>query len=111
MKIILSKSQWEEIGKTAGWIKEAQAIPPIPQEEDPEDMRFCSECGKKDPEFKIVDMGIGSYEFWGSRGRDVRPTVVTNCCGGVVVDGLGNERAMPDIDEVRGEPNYPEGQD
>ena len=27
MKITLSKSQWEEIGKKTGWMKEAQVIP------------------------------------------------------------------------------------
>ena len=90
--------------------KTAQSIPQRPQvEEDPEDMRYCSECGAQDPEFKIMDVGIGSYEFWGSRGRDVRLTTGTACCGGGVVDGLGNEVAMPEVDEVRGEPNYGEG--
>lgn len=112
MKIKLSKSQWERIGRVAGWMKEAQIIPQIPQvEEDPENMRFCDNCGAKDPEYKIMDVGIGSYEFWGSRGRDVRLTVGTACCGGGIVDGMGNERELPDVDEVRGEPNYGEGRD
>jgi len=30
MKIKLSKSQWEEIGSKAGWIKVAQVSPPVP---------------------------------------------------------------------------------
>jgi len=36
MKITVSKSQWEEMGKKAGWMKTAES------EEIP-----CSKCGKK----------------------------------------------------------------
>jgi hypothetical protein len=30
MKITLSKSQWESVGKTAGWMKKAQVVPSRP---------------------------------------------------------------------------------
>ena len=42
---------------------------------------------------KVVDEGIGSYEYWGFRGSDHDYVVVSDCCeepiaedGGVVVD-------------------------
>ena len=50
MKIKLSKSQWEEAGKKAGWIKTAQEV------ED----RHCKKCKKT--------MGPLSFDAW--KGKD-----------------------------------------
>lgn len=48
MKITISKSQWEEIGKTAGWTKTAQEV--------------CPQCkGKKLVIEKIKNLGTGDY--------------------------------------------------
>lgn len=113
MKIKLSQKQWENIGKKAGWlknglpsVKEGNKVSisiPFQKEEtkDPEDERYCSVCGAKDPEYKIIDEGIGPYEFWGSRGNDVRLTTGTACCGAGIVDGLGKVRELPDVDTLR----------
>lgn len=43
MKIILSKSQWEEIGTKAGWITEAKKK----KEKSPEEHGFIDQCVKK----------------------------------------------------------------
>ena len=40
---------------------------------------YCSCCGQE-CEVKVVDNGIGSYEFWGAKGYDSRPEAVSECC-------------------------------
>lgn len=40
MKIKLSKSQWEEMGKKAGWMKKAQEAPDMPHEGDFGDVAY-----------------------------------------------------------------------
>ena len=52
MKIKLSKSQWETIGKTAGWMKKAEAT------------KMCTKCKKK--------------PVWGKYGEYAR---CEQCCG------------------------------
>jgi hypothetical protein len=46
---------------------------------------WCSSCGK---ECTIigVDDGIGPYEFWGQKGRDVQIIAVSDCCEESVLD-------------------------
>lgn len=45
MKIKLSKSQWQQIGKTAGWMKQA--------EESGDSV--CKSCGEKFPTEECID--------------------------------------------------------
>lgn len=45
----------------------------------PELTPICAACGLA-AEFKEMDFGIGSYEFWGSVGVDVNIQVVSACC-------------------------------
>lgn len=40
---------------------------------------ICASCGLA-AEFKEMDFGIGSYEFWGVVGRHVDIQVVSKCC-------------------------------
>ena len=40
----------------------------------------CSACGK-DCDATMQDHGIGTYEFWGARYRDVRIELTSECCG------------------------------
>jgi hypothetical protein len=46
---------------------------------------FCGECGDQ-IEPTVVDNGIGYYEYWGFRGFDSQPDVVSPCCGATVFD-------------------------
>ena len=45
---------------------------------------FCGECGRplgwKD--ITSVNEGIGAYEYWGAKGVDVSPAMVSRCCLG-----------------------------
>lgn len=52
MKFKLSKNQWEQIGKTAGWMKKAQFgtwhdCPKCGKPQSATDDRFCGECEGK----------------------------------------------------------------
>lgn len=40
---------------------------------------FCSFCRNK-CDFKIVNEGIGHYEYWGAPGYDEKLAVVSTCC-------------------------------
>lgn len=50
---------------------------------------ICDSCGHEvnDDEVKIVNDGIGPYEFWGEIGYDYRPAAVSPCCEGELVEG------------------------
>jgi hypothetical protein len=51
----------------------------------PADSPFlCSDCHEP-CEAKIVDLGIGRFEYWGSKEVDSQPTTVSTCCGAQVV--------------------------
>jgi hypothetical protein len=50
----------------------------------------CTECGQK-CNVIIVDFGIGSYEYWGSRGVDSQIEVVSDCCEAPAVDITGHD--------------------
>ncbi|RLA58349.1 MAG: hypothetical protein DRQ89_15475, partial [Epsilonproteobacteria bacterium] len=41
--------------------------------------RWCGTCGKE-CDARIVDEGIGHYEFWGRKGIDTRLCLVSDCC-------------------------------
>lgn len=42
-------------------------------------MAICKSCNEQCNLVKH-DEGIGSYEFWGSKGVDSRIVIVSNCC-------------------------------
>jgi len=46
-----------------------------------------------------VDNGIGSYEYWGSWGTDVRLAVESNCCDADCIDEKGNIITVDDVEE------------
>ena len=48
-------------------------------------MPYCGQC-KKECSVRVVDEGIGAYEFWGSRGVDSHKVVVSNCCDAEVFE-------------------------
>jgi len=48
-------------------------------------MVYCGEC-KEECKVITVDDGIGSYEFWGARGCDVRLRAASDCCEGDVYE-------------------------
>lgn len=45
---------------------------------------YCSECSEPCG-VKLVDIGIGPYEFWGSRCNDVEWVELSTCCEGQVL--------------------------
>ena len=67
-------------------------------------MPYCSEC-KQECKAITVDDGIGSYEFWGARGCDVRMRIASNCCEGDVFEDeeckVPYEQGYPDDDYPR----------
>ena len=69
MKIQLSKTQWEHIGRTAGWLQRKASMTATVKYEitylgDPWDAMVNIVVTK------VGNNGIGPYEFWGSRGFD-----------------------------------------
>ena len=69
----------------SGWRKrqilERQKMDDHLPDYDPDDDRrsgFCSECGEHCTA-TIIDEGIGSYEYWGAKGVDVRLVEVSPC--------------------------------
>lgn len=47
---------------------------------------FCGHCGQP-CEVRVVDHGIGAYEYWGGKGTDTRIEAESDCCGaGVFAD-------------------------
>lgn len=56
---------------------------------------YCSEC-KNACDGKWIDVGIGSYEFWGQRCNDTQWVEVSNCCEGDIVDFFEEDN---DVDE------------
>ena len=42
-------------------------------------MPYCGDCGRE-CKAVVADFGIGTYEFQGSVGHDVRKAVVSDCC-------------------------------
>ena len=52
--------------------------------------KYCAHCLQ---ECKVVtiDEGIGSYEYWGATGVDIRLVEVSDCCEGDLLDELPEE--------------------
>ena len=40
---------------------------------------YCGECGQECA-YRVIDEGIGPYEFWGQKCVDHSYVVVSNCC-------------------------------
>lgn len=49
----------------------------------------CTACGQP-CEVGIIDNGIGSYEYWGSKEVDIQLEAVSNCCEAPAVDHNNN---------------------
>jgi hypothetical protein len=49
--------------------------------------KYCVFC-LQECETETVDEGIGSYEYWGAPGVDVKLVEVSACCGEDVTDEL-----------------------
>ena len=47
--------------------------------------KYCSYCNQA-CDVEEVDEGIGSYEYWGATGVDVKMVEVSACCGEEVLD-------------------------
>ena len=55
---------------------------------------ICPDCGKE-CQVIVVDQGIGWYEYWGAKGFDFRPEVVSDCCQ-AILEGI----EISDLTEV-----------
>lgn len=63
-----------------------------------EDAYRCAGCGKEiDPnDGKMVDFGIGEYEFWGTRCIDIRWNYVSPCCEADILGPDGYPCSQPE---------------
>lgn len=59
---------------------------------------ICSDCSKESTA-KVVDNGIGSYEYWGANCVDTQLEVVSECCEAECSDLSGNLLSMSDMKE------------
>jgi len=59
---------------------------------------ICSDCGKESTA-KVIDEGIGSYEYWGANYVDHDYVVVSECCEAECSDSSGNLLSMSDMKE------------
>ena len=67
---------------------------------DPDDDRrsgYCSDCGQECT-VGVIDEGIGSYEYWGAKGVDVRLVEVSDCCEAEVLDEPPEEEQDEGLD-------------
>lgn len=55
---------------------------------------FCSFC-RNPCQYRVINEGIGSYEYWGSHGYDEQLVVVSKCCGEACIDE-NNMEITPD---------------
>ena len=56
---------------------------------------ICSECGEEN-EGQLLDFGIGSYEYFGSRGFHSDVQFVSTCCEADLLDDTGKPASPPD---------------
>jgi len=54
--------------------------------------KYCTFCNEECA-VDVVDEGIGSYEYWGAKGVDIRLVEVSACCGEDVTDEPSEEDA------------------
>lgn len=57
---------------------------------------ICESC-EKECMCKIVNDGIGPYEYWGAKCYDEKLIVVSNCCGEPCIDSLGDDIFPEDV--------------
>ncbi len=68
-------------------------------------MPFCEGCGEVCT-VKVIDEGIGSYEFWGARGCQVLLVPVSDCCEAPCYEERGEDGELTGpIEEL---PDYAE---
>jgi len=61
-------------------------------------MLYCTECDQECRE-NYIDGGIGAYEFWGAKGYDSRPVIVSDCCEASIRDDEGRSWSLADARE------------
>ena len=68
---------------------------------------YCKGCGKV-CEQKLVDFGVGKYEFWGRVGFDTDKRYVSDCCEETVYENedLTIEEDNPDPEADRADYLY-----
>lgn len=59
-------------------------------------VRYICDCCLQECNIKEIDIGIGQYEFWGSRGNDVRMLEVSDCCE----DSFKQRDEFDDLEEL-----------
>jgi hypothetical protein len=60
--------------------------------------KYCTYCRQECGE-NIIDEGIGAYEYWGATGVDIKPVLVSDCCGEEIVDELPEEDGDEKLDK------------
>lgn len=60
---------------------------------------ICTECNEH-CSTKVVDFGIGPYEYWGAQCNDVQLCLVSQCCEAEVRDGAGDLLTLEDVEDV-----------
>lgn len=53
-------------------------------------MAVCQDC-LKDCDIKNIDVGIGSYEFWGHMSVDIHWVPVSSCCEGIAFESIDED--------------------
>ncbi len=56
----------------------------------------CSSC-HNECSYKIVNTGIGHYEYWGAPGYDDNPAVISDCCSEPCLNDDGTEVSAIEI--------------
>jgi len=57
---------------------------------------YC-DCCEEECGIAMIDEGIGTYEYWGSKGVDTRMIPVSDCCNETIIDEFGNELTEDDL--------------
>ena len=65
---------------------------------------FCAYC-KEPCEIAWEDVGVGYYEYWGRRGRDVKWIAISNCCSAGLLQTPESDEAF---DMTNWEPDFQE---
>ena len=61
----------------------------------------CANCGFE-CEVRVIDVGVGHYEYWGATGWDSKLVVVSSCCEDDVFDDRGNVITMAELKKYEG---------
>jgi hypothetical protein len=59
-------------------------------------MAYCVYCNKPCT-CKIINEGIGNYEYWGVKSYDKQLVVVSSCCGEPCIDSTGDYVSPQDV--------------